>query len=106
MDAWRDSFAAVHADFEGLFDTWEILVALAFLETRVDAQSDNNSRRPWSPVGRNGWRNQSRRHILERISNGDLHRELIAAGFSAGHEERLTATAISYSEFVAELRWC
>ena len=29
LDAWRESFAAVLADFEGLHDIWEILVALA-----------------------------------------------------------------------------
>ena len=106
LDAWRDSYAAVHADFEGLFDIWEILVSLAFLETRVGAQSDSKSRWPWVPVGRNGWREQSRRRILKRISDGDLHPELIAAGFSGGQEERLAASVISYSEFVAGLRWC
>ena len=102
---WRGSFAAVPADFEGLHDIWEIIVALAYLETEVDGPSDTNVHLPWAPVGRTAWRHQSRQRILERISVGDLHHELIAAGFSEGQEERLTATVKSYSDFVAELRW-
>ena len=39
-----------------------------------------------------------------RISDGDLRRELIAAGFSGGQEERLTETVNSYANFVASLR--
>ena len=103
MDAWRDSFAAVLADFEGLHDIWEILVALAYLETRLGEQSDKKARPIWAPVGRNTWRHQSRQRILERISGGDLRRELIAAGFNGGQEERLTETVNSYAEFVARL---
>ena len=105
LNAWRGSFAAVHADFEGLHDIWEILVALAYLETRVDEQSDFNANPPWSPVGRNGWRNQSRQRILERIARGNLRREILSAGFSGGQQEHLTATVNSYSSFVAGLRW-
>ena len=103
VDGWRDSFAAVLADFEGLHDVWEILVALAYLETRVDEHYDNNARPPWAPGGRNTWRHHSRQRILERISAGDLRRELIAAGFSGGQEERLTAIVNSYSDFAAKL---
>ena len=105
LDAWRSSFAAVLADFDGLHDIWEILVALAYLEARVGEQSDNNARLVWTPVGRNGWRHQSRQRILERIAGGNLRRELIAAGFGGGQEERLAATVNSYSDFVASLRW-
>ena len=36
--------------------------------------------------------------------DGDLRRELIAAGFSGGQEERLTETVNSYANFVASLR--
>ena len=105
LNAWRNSFAAVHADFEGLHDIWEILVALAYLETRVDDQFDHTANPPWAPVGRNGWRDLSRQRILERITRGDLCREIISAGFSGGQEEHLTATVNSYSSFVARLGW-
>ena len=106
LGVWRDSFAAVHVDFESLHDIWEILVALAYLETHVGEESKNNVSACWAPVGRNGWRHPSRQRILERIANGDLCRELRVAGFGGGREERLTALVYSYSNFVASLRWC
>ena len=105
VDAWRDSFAAVLADFARLHDIWEILVALTYLEARVAEQSDSNAKPSWAPVGRNGWRHQIRQRILDRISVGDLHRELIAAGFSEGQEERLTAIITSYSDIAGGRRW-
>lgn len=103
LDTWRNSFAAVLADFEVVHDTWEILVALAYLETRVDEQADNSARPPWAPAGRNTWRHQPRQLILDRVADGALHHELIAGGFSGGQQERLKAVVKSYSEFAAYL---
>ena len=104
VDAWRDSFATILADFETLHDIWEILVALTYLETHVDEQAHDDARPPWAPGGRNTWRHQPRQRILGRISGGDLHRDLIAGGFGGGQEERLAAIVTSYSDFVARLR--
>ena len=103
VGGWRDSFAAILVDFECLHDIWEILVALTYLETRVYQHHDNRAEPPWTPWGRNTWRHHSRQRILKRISAGDLRRELIAAGFSGGQDERLTAIVNSYSEFAARL---
>ena len=55
MDGWRASFAVV-ADFEDLFDTWEILGSLAFCDTATKEQLEDGSQDIWVPVGRNGWR--------------------------------------------------
>lgn len=108
LDEWRDSFAAVLTDFESLYDIWEILVALTYLEKHVDEQSDNSSgpSSSWAPDGRNTWRHQSRKRILERIARGDLRGELLAAGFSGGQKMPLKRTVNNYSNFVATLsRW-
>ena len=104
MDTWRDSFAVVLADFESLHDVWEILVVLAYCETRVAEQSANSAKPFWAPWGRNSWRHQSRQRIVERIQGGDLRRDLIAAGFSNGQEGHLMGTVNSYSDFVGTLR--
>ena len=105
MEAQRDSFAAVLADFEGLHDTWEVLFSMTYSEGRVSEQTEKGGRPPWIPVGRNGWRERPRQRILDRVADGDLHRELLAAGFCAGREELLTAAVDSYSDFVARLGW-
>lgn len=104
VDTWRESSTPIVADFETHHDIWEILVALAYLETRVDEQAHGNANPPWPPIGRNTWRHQTRKLLLDRISGGDLHRDLIAGGFCGGQEERLAAVVDSYCSIVALLR--
>ena len=99
LDTWRSSFAPVIADFEELHDLWEILVALAYVETQVGASNNPETLPFWAPVGRNGWRFPSRNRILKQITAGDLGHELIAAGFGRGKLESLTTAAADYSDF-------
>ena len=100
---WRDSFAPVLADFEGLYDIWEILVALAYGETYATNPSDNKLLPFWTPIGRNSWRYHSRQRILRRIASGDLRHPLVAAGFGGREDEHLLATINSYSDFITTL---
>ena len=103
FDGWRISFAPVVADFEGLYDTWEILAALAYCETHSADELADRSHPAYAPVGRNGWRNGGRSHqrILDDLQSRDLRRDLAAAGFGAGQEEWLPAAAGNYARFVA-----
>ena len=104
LNGWRDSFAAVHADFEGVHDVWEVLFALAYCET-TDGEPTRNRLPFWSPLGRVGWRHQSRERILRRIRNTDLRRDLVEAGFAGGDDERLTAIVDDYARFFSEMPW-
>lgn len=105
MDGWRASFAAVVADFEDLFDTWEILGSLAYCErmTMDELQGENVS--TWIPVGRNGWRSQSRQRVLARILGGDTLGELIDAGFGGGSAEKLVAAVRKYNDAAQRMGW-
>lgn len=106
LDIWRDSFAPGLADFEGLYDILEILVALAYSETRVTYRSDSRALPFWVPAGRNSWRHRPRERIIKRIADGDLRDDLVAAGFGGGEERGLTATVGNYSQFIAKIqRW-
>ncbi len=104
LNDWRDSYAAVHADFEGVHDIWEVLFALAYCET-ADSDPTRDGLPFWAPLGRIGWRHRSRERILQRIRNTDLRRELISAGFAEGNEDRLTATVDDYARFLSEMHW-
>ena len=104
LDTWRESFAPILSDFEGLYDIWEILFALTYSEVRIAEQSDNDTSPFWAPAGRNSWRHRSRQRILERIGTGDLRPDLISAGFGGGQEEQLAATVAGYSDFAARLK--
>ena len=100
LDLWRDSFAGVRTDFERIHDVWEILIVLAYSETRVGVATESDPRRFWSPLGRNSWRHPSRQRIIERIVDGDLNHDLLDAGFSGGQNDRLKTTIDRYAEVV------
>ena len=104
-NGWRHSFAPVLADFESLHDLWEILVSLTCAETQINEIPDPNALPFWVPVGRNGWRFQSRNHFIEQIKSGSIGRELVAAGFAGGKQERLIEAANSYSGFADRSHW-
>ena len=104
LNGWRDSFAAVHADFEGVHDVWEILFALTYCEA-ADGEPTRSGLPFWSPLGRVGWRHRSRERILQRIRNTGLRRELVEAGFADGDDERLTAIVDDYARFLSEMHW-
>ena len=105
LGTWRESFAAVRPDFEELHDIWEIVFALAYCEVRAHKDPVKYAQRFWAPLGRIGWRHQSRQQILERLEGGDLRSQLLTAGFCAGNEEQLTATVKSYSNFINKIIW-
>ena len=97
LNTWRISFAPVASDFEGLHDTWEILFSLTYSETRVSEEPGVMP--PWTHVGRNLWRAQSRHRVLDRIS-GELRRDLLEAGFFGGSRTRLGLVVDSYTTFI------
>ena len=105
MDGWRGSFAGVVADFDDLYDTWEILGALAFCDRETREMIEDDSAQVWCLVGRNGWRYPSRRRILDRLLSGDVFGKLVAAGFGGGSAERLAKTVERYERFAAGLNW-
>ena len=104
MDGWRASFAAVVADFEELYDTWEILGSLGYCETLSMEQLEAEDGHFWAPVGRNGWR-RSLERIVRRIATGDGLDALVSAGFGAGSPERLAASVKQYARFSSRMRW-
>lgn len=104
LNEWRESFAAVQPDFEDQQDIWEILFAIVYRESVVD-ETTGTGMRFWTPIGRNGWRHRSRERVLARITNGNLHAELISAGLAGGNANDLITIAEDYSNFVAKLNW-
>ena len=96
----------VVADFESLFDTWEILGSLAYCESVEDEELKDTSARVWIPVGRNGWRDPSRQRLLQQMSppRGEFS-GLVEAGFGIGSSERLATTVRRYDAFARQLGW-
>ena len=102
---WRDSYAAVVADFESIHDIWEILFALTYCEPEAMEGRGKRGSHYWVPIGRSGLRHMSRSRVLERIEKGDLRQELLDAGFGGGQQEQLSVVIAHYVEFIRRLGW-
>ena len=95
MDGWRASFAAVVADFDELYDMWEILGSLAYCDTLTMQQLQIESHRVSIPAGRNAGRYPLRERVLTRI-RGEVFEGLVDAGFGGGRAEKLAAAVDRY----------
>ena len=104
IDGWRTSFSAAVADFEDLYDVWEILGSLAYCDTMSMEELQEERGRVWIPAGRNVWRQASRERILARF-RGDLFGGLVDAGFGGGSPEKLEAVVSRYEGFVRRIPW-
>ena len=99
---WRGNTLGMLADFEELYETWEILGSIIHLERHdlvtIKAAVENEDRRDfeWMPVGRSAWHSEMRNRILTRVENDPLRAELLSAGLAKGDEEFLRLTLANY----------
>ena len=91
---WAESFVGVVPNLDQVYETWEVLGCLAFGEQFAVTESnalhvDGKDPAPdfgWLPVGRSGWRPQSRERILKFIQEERTKGDLLKAGFGNGNE--------------------
>jgi hypothetical protein len=86
---WSKRFVGLTADFEAIFEKFEVLGALAFLEKtkRAEIQAVHSSSRDrfsFIPVGRASWHDEHIGPLLSDLKSGALRSELVAAGFGGG----------------------
>ena len=105
LKPWSESFVGIVADFEELFETWEVLGSLSHgeiysLEQIHTASSleNPNSSFVYSPAGRSGWHAQTRERILNRIQGNSFKAKVDSLWFWQG---RPGAIRQPYSEFSA-----
>lgn len=100
--SWSSSFVGVLPSFERLYESWEILGSLTYLEgVGLDELETALAEEPrngwiWCPVGRSGWHQEMRKQILGDFLNDAVKRELLEAGFANGDEEFLQKAAKNY----------
>lgn len=91
---WGGSFAGLTADFSVLFDRFELLGALAYLETNNEAELESALAEPHQrgvlmPGGRFTWRSRNRDRFIEELMPGDFRKNIRKAGFAHGSERFL-----------------
>jgi hypothetical protein len=84
---WAKSFVGVSPEFELLFERFEILASLAFLDSVETAEiratlANTGSGNSYSmPVGRSGWHESVRDRVIKEIETERMTKGLLAAGF-------------------------
>lgn len=109
LGEWSKSFVGVLADFEQLYESWEILGSLAYLEraeiTEIDGALDQQQHNGflWFPIGRSGWHEAMRKRILKDFLSNGTKATLLAAGFGKSDDEFLQKSVENYRRLAARL---
>ena len=111
MASWKQSFIGVEPNFELLFERFETLASLAFLEADNEADLENllQPSQPQSvarmPVGRVGWHGASFRSLVADFESEAMAQLLIAAGFAKGSRRFLELFIINLKRVYARMAW-
>lgn len=113
MMDWRKSFTGADANFELLFERFELMGSLAAfhendeaqLETAVEASAARNDVIAWMPVGRAGWHSTGARMLLQELEDESRIVELLKAGFAKGSRRFLQLFAENFKLYARRMRW-
>ncbi|MDZ3837409.1 MAG: SIR2 family protein [Rhodospirillales bacterium] len=91
---WSGRFAGMEPDFTLLFERFEILGALAYLESSGKTTVEASMRDPqrggmYMPVGKIGWDSGNAKKIVDQLQAEPMITDLINAGFARGDREFL-----------------
>lgn len=111
MASWKQSFIGVEPNFELLFERFETLASLAYLEaySEADLESLLLPNRPQSvarmPVGRVGWQGASFRSLVADFESEAMAQTLIASGFAKGSRRFLELFIINLQRVHVRMEW-
>lgn len=108
LDSWKTSHMGLVPSFEQLFDLWDVLASLVFAErfsvTDATNHDTNDGMHRWTPLGRVGWRTQSRLQTLYRVQH-ELSTPLLRAGFFNGNRDDLTEAVHNIAVTANRFMW-
>ncbi|NKM58472.1 hypothetical protein GFL21_28930 [Rhizobium anhuiense] len=111
LGSWSVSMIGTLPDFGLLFETWEILGGIAYLERTDEALIDEALAQPsqrnwtWLPAGRSAWNRPTRERILQEIMETETRAELLKAGFAKGSDSFLEKLVTNYKRMASHMRW-
>ncbi|MCE1250156.1 MAG: hypothetical protein LWW82_05435, partial [Comamonadaceae bacterium] len=113
MTHWRKSFTGADANFELLFERFELMGSLAAfhendeaqLEKAVEASAARNDVLAWMPVGRSGWHSAGARTLLQELEDESRIAELLKAGFAKGSRRFLQLFVENFKLYTRRMRW-
>ncbi len=111
MNEWRSSFAGVSAEFELVYERFETLAALAYLEEDSEATLEQAlANTPHGlfarmPVGRVGWHEVSATTLLQELQSEAMITALLNAGFAYKSRRFLELFVESLKRYVSKMSW-
>ena len=111
MNEWRSSFAGVSAEFELVYERFETLAALAYLEEDSEATLEQSlANTPHGlfarmPVGRVGWHEASATTLLQELQSETMIIALLNAGFAYKSRRFLELFVESLKRYVSKMSW-
>lgn len=113
MTHWRKSFVGVEANFELLFERFELMGSLAAFHENDEAQLEQAAestvaRRDvlaWMPMGRSGWNSSGARVLLQELEDQARIAELLEAGFAKGSQRFLQLFVENFKLYAERMRW-
>lgn len=106
---WSKGVLGVVADFEDLYETWEILASqngmTSELRDELEKVTSSSSLNDWVwvPIGRSAWDGDRRTRIIQRLKSDPLKAQLLAAGFWSGDEELIELSFQNYSRLARRI---
>jgi hypothetical protein len=109
FSGWATSFVGVAPDFELLFERFEMLASLAYLEATETADIKAALAAPnnwtWMPVGRSGWHSGVRDRLTKEIQTESMTKVLLEAGFARASKEHLELWLANFGRIAGKMRW-
>ena len=105
---WSKSFVGLSSDFELMFERFEVLGSLAYLEpnkpTELVAELEKGDY-AWVPIGRAGWHSQNREKLLTEIRSEPVKAALTKAGFAQRNPAFVGLFISNFERMVESISW-
>lgn len=113
MTPWSKSFTGADANFDLLFERFELMGSLAAFHENDEAQLEKSAEAAaaqrdvlaWMPVGRSGWNSSMARTLLQELEDEARITELLKAGFAKGSERFLQLFIINFNLYARRIHW-
>lgn len=108
---WGKSFVGIAAHFEQLFEQFEILASIAYIESTPFPELEQvladqtGQKRVWLPIGRSGWNRSVREKVLLEILSDEIKAALLGAGYCHGSAEFFEQAVANYRRNARRMEW-
>jgi len=108
---WAKRFLGLASDFELMFERFEMLGSLAYLEkhekTEIQQGLASNPQQGWTwmPTGRAGWHSSNARKLLAEFEAEITKAALLEGGFGKGDSEFIDAFIANFNRVAGRMSW-